>query len=223
MQSAVASVAFEDVSPRGKPNPRARPLLLAAAERVLRRDGVGAVTTRAVAREAQVASGLLYRHFADKDELLVALLAERLHEADERLSALPARAGTGSVRDNLIEIVAESLDALLAVAPLLSIVVARPELRSQPEKRAAGPDRDRAIVPLHAYLDAEARAGRLSAGVDLDAAASLLVGACHDLAFHRALHGDTTPVDRALAQRLVDTLLAGLDPAGARNTKRTGA
>ncbi len=50
-----------------------------------------------------------------------------------------------------------------------------------------------------------------------------LVRGCHDLAFHRALHGDTTPVDPALAQRLVDTLLAGLDPAGAPHTKRTGA
>jgi len=223
MHSTVASVASEDVSPRGKPNPQARSLLLAAAERVVRHDGVGAVTTRAVAREAQVATGLMYRHFADKDELLVALLADRLHEAGERLSALPARAGTGSVRDNLVEIVAESLDTLLAFAPLATIVMARPELRPQPEEAAARPDRERAIVPVRAYLEREARAGRLRVDADVDAAATLLVGACHDLAFHRAMHADTSPIDPGLPQRLVDTLLAGLEPAGASTTERTGA
>lgn len=46
-------------------------------------------------------------------------------------------------------------------------------------------------------------------------AAALLVGACHDLAFHRALHRDTTPVDPRLPARLVDTLMAGLLPAAA--------
>jgi hypothetical protein len=127
------------------------------------------------------------------------------------------------VRDNLVAIVAESLDTLLAFAPLMTIVMARPELRPRPAGAAAGPDRERAIVPVRAYLDAEARAGRLRADADLEAAAALLVGACHDLAFHRAMHADTSPVDPGLPQRLVDTLLAGLDPARARTTGATGA
>jgi AcrR family transcriptional regulator len=175
------------------------------------------VTTRAVAREAQVATGLLYNHFADKDELLLALLGDRLREAGERLAALPARAGTGTVRENLIEMVAESLDALLAVAPLLAVLVTRPDLRPDSDARVFRPDPEGAIMPVRAYLEAEARAGRIRPDADLEAAAALLVGACHDLALHRALRRDLQPVDPALSQRLVDTLLAGLNPVTTRS------
>jgi AcrR family transcriptional regulator len=201
------------MSPRGKPNPHARALLLAATERLIRRDGIEAVTTRTVAREAQVATGLLYNYFADKDELLVALLDYRLRAAGTRLTALPARAGTRTVRENLVEIVAESLDTLLAYAPLLAVLMSRPDLRPGADQPTIGPDREEAIVPARAYLQAELRAGRIRHGSDVDAAAMLLVGACHDLALHRALRRDSSPIDPALPQRLVDTLLAGLDPA----------
>jgi AcrR family transcriptional regulator len=85
------------------------------------------VTARAVAREAQVATGPLYNHFVDKDELLVALFAERMLEAGQRLTALAGRASTGTARDNLIEIFAASLDTLLAVAPQLTVLMARHE------------------------------------------------------------------------------------------------
>ena len=44
--------------------------LLEAAERVLERDGVGALSLRAVAREAGVSAAAPYHHFKDKDELL---------------------------------------------------------------------------------------------------------------------------------------------------------
>lgn len=173
---------------------------------------MGAVTTRAVAQEAQVATGLLYNHFADKDELLVALLGDRLREAGTRLTALPARAGTRTVRENLVEIVAESLDTLLAFAPLLAVLMSRPDLVPGAEEPAVGPDRDEAIVPVRAYLEAELLGRRIRRGSDIDAAATLLVGACHDLALHRALRRDGSPVDPALPRRLVDTLLTGLDP-----------
>jgi AcrR family transcriptional regulator len=197
------------MSPRGKPNPQARAELLAATERVVRRDGMEGVTIRAVAREAQVATGLLYTHFADKDELLLALLDEALRAAGARLAALPARAGTRTVRANLTEILAESLDTLLALAPLLPVLMSRPDLVAG----AAGPDRQAAMVPVHAYLEAEREAGRIRPDADLDAAAALLIGACHDLALHRALRRDDAAIEPGLAQRLVDTLLVGLEPA----------
>jgi len=213
---APAPVASVAVSPRGKPNPQARALLLAAAERLIRRDGLEAVTIRAIAGEAHVATGLFYHHFAGKDELLVALLGDRLRAAGTRLAALPARAGTRTVRENLVEIVAESLDTLVAFAPLLAVLLSRPDLRPGVDEPAVGPDREEAIIPVRAYLEAELRAGRIRRESDLDAAATLLVGACHDLALHRALRRDGSPVDPALPQRLVDTLLAGLGPTSPR-------
>jgi AcrR family transcriptional regulator len=196
------------MTPRGRANPEARSQLLDAAETVIRRDGLAGATTRAVAREAGVADGLLYNHFADKDDLVMALLGDRLRAAGTRLAVLPERAGTRSVREHLVEIVDEGLRTLLGLAPLLGAFLERPDLR----RPGAGPDRQGALIPVGAYLEAEVAAGRVRADADVEAAASLLVGACHDLAFHRALHRDASPVDPRLAERLVDTLMTGLRP-----------
>ena len=191
-------------------------MLLSAAERLIRREGLPALTTRAVAREAGVADGLLYNHFADKDDLLMALVGDRLQTASARLAGLPACAGTRTVRENLVDITAVGLDALLTLAPLLGALLERPDLHGRRHEHGASPDRERALVPARAYLEAERDLGRVRADADLDAAAALLVGACHDLAFHRALHRDSSPVDPRLPERLVDTLLAGLLPSPAR-------
>jgi AcrR family transcriptional regulator len=198
------------MTPRGRANPQARGELLDAAETVIRRDGLAGATTRAVAREAGVADGLLYNHFADKDDLVMALLGDRLRAAGARLATLPARArGARTVRENLVEIVDEGLRTLLGLAPLLALSLERPDLR----RVGDGPDRQGALIPVGAYLEAEIAAGRVRSDADVEAAASLLVGACHDLAFHRALRRDASPVDPRLAERLVDTLISGLHPA----------
>lgn len=49
--------------------------LVAAAGALLRREGLGGLSLRAVAREAGVSPAAPYRHFADKDALLAALAA----------------------------------------------------------------------------------------------------------------------------------------------------
>ena len=49
---------------------------LAAALAVLRRDGLEAMSMRAVAEEAGVTATALYRHFADKDALIAELVRE---------------------------------------------------------------------------------------------------------------------------------------------------
>ena len=49
-----------------------RERLLQAAARIVARDGMEAATTAAIAAEASVAEGTLYRHFDSKDDLLIA-------------------------------------------------------------------------------------------------------------------------------------------------------
>jgi AcrR family transcriptional regulator len=68
-----------------------RPALLAAALKVLTRDGESAFSLREVARVAGVTTGAPYHHFADRAELLATLaegafatLAEQLREAQDR-------------------------------------------------------------------------------------------------------------------------------------------
>jgi AcrR family transcriptional regulator len=52
--------------------------ILAAAGAVLERDGIEGLTIRKVAQRAQLSPMALYRHFADKDALLNALMEEGL-------------------------------------------------------------------------------------------------------------------------------------------------
>jgi AcrR family transcriptional regulator len=49
-----------------------RERLLKAASRIVAREGMEAATTAAIAAEAGVAEGTLYRHFESKDDLLIA-------------------------------------------------------------------------------------------------------------------------------------------------------
>jgi DNA-binding transcriptional regulator YbjK len=72
-----------------------RTRLLRATLAVVGRDGVGAVTNRAVAAEAGVALGSLTYHFASQDELLRESLMLFVDEEVERLRGLIAEIGAG--------------------------------------------------------------------------------------------------------------------------------
>ena len=60
----------------------ARELLFDAAERVLRRDAVSGLTSRAVTSEAAVAKGVMHRHFVDFDAFLAELVLDRAAQLD---------------------------------------------------------------------------------------------------------------------------------------------
>ncbi len=59
--------------------------ILCAAEHVFARDGFAAATMDAVAREAGVSKGGMYRHFSSKDELFLAVVARTAKELDALL------------------------------------------------------------------------------------------------------------------------------------------
>jgi AcrR family transcriptional regulator len=71
---------------------RRRQDLLAAARRLLERDGYEALNMRDVARGAGVSPGTVYTYFASRELLFATLYAERLVELEAEIAPLCARA-----------------------------------------------------------------------------------------------------------------------------------
>ncbi|HMO42832.1 MAG TPA: TetR/AcrR family transcriptional regulator [Phenylobacterium sp.] len=94
----------ESVSPKPRPYHHGdlRRALVEAACRLLDAEGPGALSLRAVAREAGVSPAAPYHHFKDKGELLDAVAHEGWEKLDEAFQA--AGAETHGVRDRVVEL-----------------------------------------------------------------------------------------------------------------------
>lgn len=71
--------------------------LLSAAARLMAREGAGAVSMQAVADEAGVSVGLIYRYFGGKDDLLLAVICDVLDAFAVTVPATIAEAGPDPV------------------------------------------------------------------------------------------------------------------------------
>ncbi len=195
------------MSPRGQAIPGIRERLFGAAEQVLMDGGPGAISARAVAREAGVAAGVLYNHFEDLDDFLAELVIDRLRVQAQGVRGLPDLAGSRTVAENLTDAAAGLLDSpALAVAEL---VRTRPglSLRVSGKLSAGAPGIPEVQGAIAAYLEGERRLGRVAADADTEAAAMILIAAVHHLL---VLHGSELAKLREAAERVVETLLAGI-------------
>jgi AcrR family transcriptional regulator len=183
----------------------AREQLFDAAERVLLRDGPGALTSRAITGEAGFSKGVLHRHFADLDALLVELVADRLGRIADQAAALRRSAGTGTVADNLTGALA-ALFGSVAVA-VVALMISRDDLRARLRSvtPAGVPLLAEATAMVAAYLAAERELGRIPADAEIPTLAPTLIGAAHLLFADR---DGPRPDDRAVLQ-MVETVLAG--------------
>jgi len=167
-----------------------REQLFDAAERVLLDSGPEALTSRAVTEQAGVAKGVLHRHFADFDAFLADYVLDRARRVEDQDERLRARAGQGSVADNLAEALVELFGSL--AVKVVALVIFRDGVRSR--LRAAGvvgiPVMAEATRMVAGYLAAERDLGRLLPGTDVDLMALMLIGSAHMLF---AGHDDDPP------------------------------
>ena len=156
-----------------------REQLFAAAERVLRRDGPGALTSRAVTTEAGCAKGVLHSHFADFDAFLAELVRDRIDWVAAEADLLVASAGTGTVIGNIVAALTEVFGSV-AVA-IVGLIASRDELRARLRNSSPTgvPLLSDATAMLAAYLRAERARGRVARGADVDTLALMLIGSAH--------------------------------------------
>ncbi|MFI6301095.1 TetR/AcrR family transcriptional regulator [Amycolatopsis thailandensis] len=195
--------------------------IVAAAAKVMRERGYAHATTKAIAQAAGYSEALLYKHFKDKTEIFTSVLTERLPALGSTLDELMETTGTSSdtpLAANLARLARITLSFYLESFPIAVSLFSSRELlathREQVLSRRRGPD-----VPLArvtGYLGEERRLGRIREDADLEASASLLLGACFQYAFLASFE-DREPSAAELdewAERLAATLARTLVVSG---------
>lgn len=192
---------------------RTRQLLVAAATCFARR-GFHRTTMDEIAREAGVSAGLIYRHFAGKDELIVAIIEQHRAEQLARIAAAAAQPALAAALDALAETdlaAGISRDDGVLFAELIAEALRNPAIEHVVR---AGDDAVRAA--LAAVLTAAQERGEIDRARDPLLTAELLLafgeGTMLRVAFASPEERAQLPLLRE-AVRLAYRQLAGLPPA----------
>ncbi|MFE5024804.1 TetR/AcrR family transcriptional regulator [Streptomyces sp. NPDC056656] len=192
----------------------ARVRIVDAAYELMLSIGLARATTKEIAKAADCSEAALYKYFANKEELFVTVLSERLPKLGPLLTELSKEPGEKSVEENLTEIAREAALFYEQTFPMAASLYAEPQLKRRHEEalREMGAGPHRPIQGLDAYLRSERDAGRISRDADTYAAASLLLGACAQRAFAYDMapgRKPPQPLDE-FAAGLARTLLTGI-------------
>jgi AcrR family transcriptional regulator len=104
-----------------------RDYLIATAARMIDERGSAGLGVRDIAREAQVADGVLYNYFEDKEDLLAHALLAHVGTVMGASAQLPP-AGTGAVADNLRLFIDSGLATLARVVPAFAGLLSQPKV-----------------------------------------------------------------------------------------------
>ncbi|WP_433188040.1 TetR/AcrR family transcriptional regulator [Actinoallomurus sp. CA-150999] len=185
--------------------------LIATAERMISERGTIGLTVRGIAREAGVADGVLYNHFADKEELLAHALRARVRAVERGLPALP-EPGSDTIEANLRAYVTHGMALHRTILPAMAGLLAQPETLTRFADLVGSGETWRGR--LIGYLRAERDLGRLAPDAQVDAAARMIVGVCHEavlsLLFGGGLVPEAMPVEPTEVDALVAAVLAGI-------------
>jgi AcrR family transcriptional regulator len=137
-----------------------REYLIVTAARMIDERGSAGLSVRDIAREAQVADGVLYNYFEDKEDLLAHALLAHVGTVMNAAPRLPP-AGTGTVAENLRLFIDTGLATLTRVVPAFAGLISQPNVLK----------RFHAMVGGDAAFAGEAATGDGKAGPAAEAAA----------------------------------------------------
>jgi len=200
--------------------------LLAATEKLLASHGLGAVSTRDIAKAANVAEGALYHHFGDKAELIISVVLHQLGDFPEVLQNLPLQVGQNSVQKNLETVLESAFAFHHRITPLVCSLFADQELlakvRGMMNERSMGPGR--AAVAIAAYLRAEQQLGRVSASADPETFSELMMAVSFNAAMCDQFFcgGESKVKARQRLRESVRAIVAGLQPSNGEERAKGG-
>jgi AcrR family transcriptional regulator len=158
-----------------------RSSLIEHARTLVAREGASALTMRALAAEAGCAVGLPYKVFADRHEIVAAIVHDELVRLRAACDELLERAGGGTIGENLTWFAGVFLDspAVALSQELLQDDTLRQHVSASAHDTGIGPAQFPAV--LSRYLAAEKQAGRVALDVDEGAFGFLIASALHNL------------------------------------------
>ncbi|HEX5996957.1 MAG TPA: TetR/AcrR family transcriptional regulator [Jiangellales bacterium] len=158
-----------------------RSSLIEHARTLIAREGAAALTMRALAAEAGCAVGLPYKVFADRHEIVAAIVHAELVRLRAACEELLERAGSGTIGGNLTWFAGMFLDspAVALSQELLQDDALRQRVSASAHDTGLGPAQFPTV--LSRYLAAEKHAGRVAPDVDEGAFGFLIASALHNL------------------------------------------
>ncbi|HME69835.1 MAG TPA: TetR/AcrR family transcriptional regulator [Myxococcota bacterium] len=199
-----------------------RSLILDAAIKVFARKGYHGCRVSDIAREADIAYGLVYHYFTNKEEILRTIFEERWSGFLELVDEIAAR--DTSVEDKLVSIAALMLNAYRVRPDWVKVLV----LELQRSWRFAEPGQIRAVGLLFQSVARILRAGQeareLRPDLDPDVACYVFIGALEMVITSLVLDlikiEDKAPSESEyylkVARTVVDIFLHGLAQGSAR-------
>ncbi|NMM29572.1 MAG: helix-turn-helix transcriptional regulator [Cellulomonas sp.] len=193
--------------------------LIDVTQRLLAAHGAAGLTTREIAREAHVADGLLYNHFAGKDDLVVTALVERAAELVEGFLAALPEPGAATLEENLHVLAQAVLELTAQAVPLVTGLLGQAALLGRlfddiHDTQAGQVGPQAAFGAAVGYVRAEQGLGRAAADVEAAAVVELLFGACLSRAFVGQLGEREVAVPAVTTEALVGVLLRALQGPG---------
>ena len=184
--------------------------ILSAARVVLEDEGIEGLTIRRVAQRAELSPMALYRHFADKDALLNALMEDGLAAWEGIVRGIRAR----DPLDWLLAVGEAHLDFALSQPHRYdaAFFLPAPAARRFPDDFAAG--RSPAIAMIMARIDQAKAEGRLRDKPTLEIALALVAAGHGFVAMHRANRFASEKQFEALCRAGQRLLLDSFKPSG---------
>ena len=148
---------------------------------------IGGITTRDIARAAEVSDGVLYNYFEDKTALIMAALVQRYRRLARRFFQTLPEPGSKTVQENLEGFAGGLLELLGEALPMVAGLLTEPilfhRLLDEIHRDELSPQYMQAQIGD--YLRAEQRLGRLPAG-DVTPTGMLIMGTVMVLALSSA-------------------------------------
>jgi AcrR family transcriptional regulator len=190
-----------------------RTQIVTATRKLIEDRGIAHITTKQIAKTAGCAEGTIFRHFARKEDLLLAAVMAGFPSLRESLMTISG----GTPRERLQRLVLNVIRFFEQVTPAAVAVLSDAELtrrhRETMREHNGGPQR--LYMAVSRFIETEQARGALHADLSPANISSALLGPCFFRVFTRLSFGKNALeiTDEEFVAGLVDTLWDGLRPA----------